>query len=59
MKEGFPDDKDESSRYYKPGGVYFDACAAGRLLLLEPQTQAYEIEEIRKMVEEVRNRNGK
>ncbi len=50
MKEGFPDDKDESSRYYKPGGVYFDACAAGRLLLLESQTQAYEIEEIRQTV---------
>lgn len=50
MKEGFPNDEDENSRYYKPGGVYFDACAAGRLLLLEPQTQAYEIEEIRQTV---------
>lgn len=50
MKEGFPDDKDESSRYYKPGGVYFDACAAGRLLLLEPQVQTYELEEIRQTV---------
>lgn len=50
MKEGFPDDKDESSRYYKPGGVYFDACAVGQLLLLEPQVQVYELEEIRQTV---------
>lgn len=50
MKDGFPDDKDESSRYYKPGGVYFDACAAGRLLLLEPHNQVYELSEIRQTV---------
>ena len=50
MKEGFPNDEDENSRYYKPGGVYFDACAVGRLLLLEPQVQTYEIEEIRQAV---------
>lgn len=50
MKEGFPNDEDENSRYYKPGGVYFDACAAGKLLLIEPQESVYEIPDIRKAV---------
>lgn len=36
LKDGFPKEGSEHERYYKPGGVYFDACAKGRLLLLEP-----------------------
>lgn len=36
LKDGFPKVGDEHERYYRPGGVYFEACAAGRLLLLEP-----------------------
>lgn len=36
LKDGFPQVGSAHERYYKPGGVYFDACAAGRLLLLEP-----------------------
>ena len=36
LKAGFPQVGSAHERYYKPGGVYFDACAAGRLLLLEP-----------------------
>ena len=46
MKEGFPKETDEVSTYYKPGGVYFDACAKGKLLLLEPDEKVYEMEEI-------------
>ncbi len=46
MKEGFPKETDEASTYYKPGGVYFDACAKGKLLLLEPDEKVYEMEEI-------------
>ena len=36
LKDGFPKAGDPHEKYYKPGGVYFEACAAGRLLLLEP-----------------------
>lgn len=36
LKDGFPAEGTEQERYFKPGGVYFEACAAGRLLLLEP-----------------------
>lgn len=36
LKDGFPPEGSPYERYYKPGGVYFDACAAGRLLLVEP-----------------------
>ena len=36
LKDGFPKAGDPAEKYYKPGGVYFEACAAGRLLLLEP-----------------------
>ena len=35
LTEGFPPAGSEQERYYKPGGVYFEACAAGQLLLLE------------------------
>lgn len=36
LKNGFPPVGSPHERYFKPGGVYFDACAAGRLLLIEP-----------------------
>ena len=36
LKDGFPPAGSIYERYFKPGGVYFDACAAGRLLLIEP-----------------------
>ena len=32
--------------YYKPSGVYFEACAAGRLLLIEPKEENFEKPEI-------------
>ncbi len=35
LNDGFPSVGSEHERFYKPGGVYFEACAAGRLLLLE------------------------
>ena len=35
LNDGFPTAGSEHEKYYKPGGVYFEACAAGRLLLLE------------------------
>ena len=36
LKDGFPAVGSPNERYFKPGGVYFNACAAGRLLLIEP-----------------------
>ena len=36
LKDGFPPEGSPHERYFKPGGVYFNACAAGRLLLIEP-----------------------
>lgn len=36
QKDGFPPIGSPHEKYFKPGGVYFDACAAGRLLLIEP-----------------------
>lgn len=40
LKDGFPPEGSPHERYFKPGGVYFDACAAGRLLLIEPYSEA-------------------
>ncbi len=36
LKDGFPASGSPQERYFKPGGGYFDACADGRLLLIEP-----------------------
>jgi REP element-mobilizing transposase RayT len=36
LKDGLPKAGYPYEKFYKPGGVYFEACAAGRLLLLEP-----------------------
>ena len=41
LKDGFPKAGSESERYFKPGGVYFEACAMGRLLLLEATDASY------------------
>ncbi len=39
LKDGFPAVGSPNERYFKPGGVYFNACAAGRLLLIEPYSE--------------------
>lgn len=36
LNNGFPKPGDPHERYYKPGGEYFDVCANGQLLLIEP-----------------------
>lgn len=36
LENGFPRPDDPHYKYFKPQGVYFEACAAGRLLLVEP-----------------------
>lgn len=42
LKDGFPAPADPNSKYFKPKGVYFETCAEGRLLLLEPKPEAFE-----------------
>ena len=41
LNDGFPKEGSPHERYYKPGGVYFEACSRGRLLLIEPDGSAY------------------
>ena len=41
LNDGFPKEGSPHERYYKPGGVYFEACSRGQLLLLEPAEQAF------------------
>ena len=39
LNDGFPKAGSPHEKYYKPGGEYFEACAKGQLLLLEPTEQ--------------------
>ena len=42
MKDGFPPAGSHSERYFKPGGLYFEACKAAKLLLMEAHPATYE-----------------
>ena len=53
LSNGFPTENSPTAKYYKPGGTYFEACAAGRLLLLEPAAEVYESPDVRLAVEKV------
>ena len=50
LTEGFPDPESPQAKYYKPKGVYFEACEAGRLLLVQPDKEVLEREDIRERV---------
>ncbi len=39
LNDGFPKEGTPHERFYKPGGLYFEACSKGQLLLLEPAEQ--------------------
>ena len=52
LKDGFPKAGDPHEKYYKPGGVYFKACAAGRLLLLEPTADTLTLPDIQTRTEQ-------
>lgn len=41
LNDGFPQEGSPHERFYKQGGVYFEACSQGRLLLLEPAGQSF------------------
>ena len=52
LKDGFPKAGDPAEKYYKSGGVYFEACAAGRLLLLEPTADTLTLPDIQTRTEQ-------
>ena len=52
LNNGFPEEGSPHERYFKPGGVYFEACSQGKLLLLEPTEQAFSVPFICQSVEE-------
>lgn len=41
LNDGFPAEGSPHERFYKPGGVYFEACPKGKLLLMEPDSSAF------------------
>ena len=42
LEKGFPEPDSPHYKYYKPQGVYFEACATGKLLLVEPSKELFE-----------------
>lgn len=42
LSEGFPAADSPHAKYYKPQGAYFEACAKGKLLLIEPSPAMYD-----------------
>ena len=58
LNDGFPKEGSPHERYYKPGGVYFEACSRGQLLLLEPDEQSFLDADIQAAVEETLRRKA-
>ena len=58
LLDGFPPEGSESEQYYKPGGVYFDTCKNGKLLLLEAYESTYANEELILRTEETLRRKA-
>lgn len=50
LEKGFPEPSSPHYRYFKPQGVYFEACAAGKLLLIEPSADTLERPDIAERV---------
>ena len=48
LNDGFPKEGSPHERYYKPGGVYFETCAKGKLLLMEPEENAFVNQDVMK-----------
>ena len=46
LEKGFPAPDDPHYNYFKPQGVYFEACATGKLLLIEPHRNLLDREDI-------------
>ena len=52
LNDGFPKEGSPHERYYKPGGVYFEACSRGQLLLMEPTEETFRDEGVMAAAEE-------
>ena len=52
LNDGFPKEGSPHERYYKPGGVYLEACSRGQLLLMEPTEEAFRDEGVMAAAEE-------
>ena len=50
LTEGFPEPDSPHYQFFKPQGVYFEACAAGKLLLIQPDKEVLELREIEEKV---------
>lgn len=50
LEKGFPKADSPHYKFFKPQGVYFEACAMGRLLLIEPNENLYDNQEIERAV---------
>lgn len=46
LLDGFPPEGSEAEALYKLGGVYFNTCADGKLLLLEAHPRTYELMQV-------------
>lgn len=46
LEQGFPEPDSPNYRYFKPTGIYFEACAAGNLLLIDPAKELFESSDI-------------
>ena len=58
LSHGFPKEGSPHERYYKPGGVYFDAYSKGQLLLLEPTEETLLDTSIQQAVDETLRRKA-
>lgn len=50
LTEGFPEPDSSHYKYFKPQGVYFEACAKGKLLLIQPDKDVLERPDIEEKV---------
>ncbi len=58
LNDGFPAAGSPQERFYKPGGVYFEACSKGQLLLMEPDESAFVNEAVMAATEETLRRKA-
>lgn len=50
LTEGFPEPESQHFKFFKPQGVYFEACAEGKLLLIQPDKEVLERQDIEEKV---------
>ena len=58
LNDGFPLVGSPQERFYKPGGIYFEACSKGQLLLMEPDESAFVNEAIMTATDETLRRKA-